>query len=66
MRSAASDIWPHLSQTATTEIERPVHRNALADAMYPKPKPAPTNYYRESLLKGLRELNARTRERRKL
>lgn len=64
--SAASDIWPNLPQQGeASEVERRVHRNALAEAMYPKPKPKPTNPYRESLLRGLRELNARARERRR-
>jgi hypothetical protein len=55
----ANQIWPNLPQSTRSEVERPVHRNALAEAMYPRPKPKPTNPYRESLLKGLRELNAR-------
>ena len=65
--TAAEALYGHLPQGTPSEVERkqPVHRNGLAEALYPRPKPAPTNYYRESLLRGLRELNARTRERRR-
>jgi hypothetical protein len=65
MANAAGQIWPHLPQDTPSEAERPVQRNALAEAMYPRPKPAPINPYRESLLRGLRELNTRIRERRR-
>jgi hypothetical protein len=34
---------------------------SLAEAMWPRPKPKPPNPYRESLLRGLRELNAQRR-----
>jgi hypothetical protein len=61
--TASEALYPHLTKQSS-EVERPIHRNALAEAMYPPPKQAPTNYYRDSLLKGLRELNARSRERR--
>lgn len=62
--TAAEALYPHLTKQSS-EVERPVHRNALAEAMYPRPKLKPTNPYRESLLKGLRELNTRMRERRR-
>ena len=64
--SAAGQIWPHLPQGTPSEVERrqPVHRNA-AEAMYPRPKIRPPNPYRESLLRNLRDLNARLRERRR-
>jgi hypothetical protein len=57
--SAAGQIWPHLTnQSPEVERRQPVASD-LATAMYPRPKPKPTNHYRESLLRGLRELNAR-------
>jgi hypothetical protein len=62
--TASEALYPHLTKQSD-EVERPVHRNALAEALYPRPKPAPTNYYRESLLRGLRELNAKVKERRR-
>jgi hypothetical protein len=34
-------------------------RGDLADALHPRPKAKPPNPQRESLLRGLRELNAR-------
>ena len=58
--TAAEALYGHLTKQSE-EVERRVHRNALAEAMWPRPKPAPTNPYRESLLRGLRELNARLR-----
>ena len=61
--SAANQIWPHLPQSQPSEAERPVHRNALAEALYPRPKPAPTNYRRDLLLKNMREYNAARLER---
>lgn len=51
-------------QSDEDERREPV-QGSLATAMYPRPKPTPTNPYRESLLRNLRELNARTRERRR-
>jgi hypothetical protein len=63
--SAAGQIWPHLPQSPASEVERRQTRSSdLAKAMYPRPKIKPTNPYRESLLRNLRELNARIRERR--
>ncbi len=60
----AEALYGHLTKQSD-EVERrePVH-GSLAEAMYPRPKPTPTNPYRESLLRNLRELNARIRERR--
>ncbi len=63
--TASEALYPHLTkQSGEVERRQPVHSD-LAKAMYPGPKIAPTNPYRESLLKGLRELNARMRERRR-
>jgi hypothetical protein len=58
--TAAEAMYGHLTKQSG-EVERPVHRNALAEAMYPGPKPAPTNPRRDLLLKNLREHNARRR-----
>jgi hypothetical protein len=56
--SAAGQIWPHLPSAARPERAQTGPR--LADAMYPRPHPKPpTNSDRESLLRGLRELNAK-------
>jgi hypothetical protein len=60
--SAANQIWPNLPQSTPSEVERETQASPLARSMYPRPKPTPTNPYRESLLKNLRELNARIRE----
>ena len=58
MASAASQIYPHLPQGTSSEVERkqPIQSN-LATAMYPGPKPKPTNPRRDLLLKNLREHN---------
>ena len=62
--TAAEAIYGHLPQSDyVAKGER--EASSLAQAMWPRPKPKPTNPYRESLLKGLRELNARMRERRR-
>jgi hypothetical protein len=58
--TASEAMYPHLTKQSS-EVERPVHRNALAEAMYPRPKPKPTNQYRDLLLKNLREHNSRRR-----
>ena len=64
--SAANQIWPHLAQPSEVGREpQETRASPLARSMYPRPKPTPTNPYRESLLRGLRELNARMRERRR-
>jgi hypothetical protein len=62
MASAAGQIWPHLPQGKPSEVEREPQASPLARAMYPRPKTRPTNPYRESLLRNLRELNARLRK----
>jgi hypothetical protein len=53
--SAAQALYGHLpgQQDYVAKQQRP----SLAEAMYPRPKPKPPNPYRESLLRGLRELN---------
>jgi hypothetical protein len=57
MPSAAGQIWPHLPQSPASEVERrETQASSLARAMYPGPKIKPTNPYRESLLRGLREV----------
>ena len=58
-------MYGHLPHANYYEAKQQDHKGSLAELMYPKRKPAPTNYYRESLLRGLRELNAQMRERRK-
>jgi hypothetical protein len=58
--SAAAALYPNLPSAAPAPPQRQQPR--LADALYPslapKPKP-PTNSARDSLLRGLRELNAK-------
>lgn len=58
--TAAAAIFPHLK--IGTPERRPERNQSIAETMWPtlgpQPKP-PTNPYRESLLRGLRELNAR-------
>jgi hypothetical protein len=61
----AAAIWPHLAGDRPAPRETSRQTSQLAASMYPKlapPKPQPRNYYRESLLKNLRELNARHRQ----
>ena len=58
-------MYGHLPHDNYYEAKQQDHKGSLAEVMYPRPKPTPTNPYRESLLKGLRELNARMRERRR-
>jgi hypothetical protein len=57
----AEALYPHLTKQSD-EVERrePVH-GSLAEALYPRPKPTPTNPRRDLLLKNLREHNARMR-----
>jgi hypothetical protein len=63
MPSPAQTIWPHLAKGEERPEQVRVQTSPLAQAMYPR-KTKPTNPYRESLLKGLKELNARLRARR--
>jgi hypothetical protein len=53
--TAAEALFPHLP--GREEYVAKQQRPSLAEAMWPRPKPKPPNPYRESLLRGLRELN---------
>jgi hypothetical protein len=58
--TAAEALYGHLpsqKDNAAKQQQRP----SLAEAMWPRPKPKPPNPYRESLLRGLRELNNKGR-----
>lgn len=58
-------LWPQLPTSTPTEVEQR-RAGSLAQAMYgPRPQTKPTNPHRESLLRGLRELNARIDARRR-
>jgi hypothetical protein len=58
--SAAGQIWPHLRQGTPEPVEQQQREpNSVAAAMYPRPAKPPSNPYRESLLRGLKELNAK-------
>jgi hypothetical protein len=60
--TAAGQIWPHLPSAARPERAQTGPR--LSEAMYPRPQPKPpTNSDRDSLLRGLRELNRKIDER---
>jgi hypothetical protein len=67
-RSAAEALFPHLKSQTPQEraVRQPLRTsNPIAQAMWPSlapPKPQPRNYYRESLLRNLREINARHRQ----
>jgi hypothetical protein len=63
--TAAEAIYGHLPHQSDYVAKSEREASPLATSMYPRPKVKPPNYYRESLLQGLRELNARTRERRR-
>jgi len=54
MPNAAKQVYPHLPSGARPEVQQ--RTPSLAEAMYGRPPP--TNPYRESLLRGLKELNA--------
>jgi len=59
----AAQIWPHLAKEREPSRERQRPISPLAAAMYPAHVPKPKPYYddRASLLKALREINARGR-----
>jgi hypothetical protein len=60
--SAAQALYGHLKTGTPDVVERRRELSSVADAMYSHlrpPPPTPTNPYRESLLRGLRELNAK-------
>jgi hypothetical protein len=60
--TAAQALFPHLRQGTPDPVEQQRPASSLAQSMFsslaPKPKPPP-NYSRESLLRNLRELNAK-------
>jgi len=51
--TAAQALYGHLR--SAERPERSQSGPSLADAMYPRPKPPPRDYYREAMLRGLRE-----------
>ena len=54
--TAAEALYGHLPRAERPERTRP--QSSLADALYPRPKPKPSDPYRESLLRHLKEANA--------
>jgi hypothetical protein len=56
--TAAEAIYGHLPSGSSTEVEQR-RASSLGEAMWPRPKPKPPNPYRESLLRHLKEANAR-------
>jgi hypothetical protein len=62
--SAAQALYGHLKSGMRDVVERRDQPTSIADALYPRPQPAPTNWHRELLLKHLRELNMRNEGRR--
>jgi hypothetical protein len=53
-------IWPHLPSGTPPIVQGRREPSSVAAAMYPRPQPKPpTNSDRESLLRGLKELNAK-------
>ena len=59
--TAAESMYGHLPHDNYYEAKQQDHKGTLAELMYPKPKPKPTNPRRDLLLKNLREHNARRR-----
>jgi hypothetical protein len=62
-KSVAASLYPHLKNDTRVVFEQRQH-GTIADAMYAHlrpPAPKPPNPWRDSLLKNLRELNARLR-----
>jgi hypothetical protein len=51
--TAARQIWSNLPSAERAEQSQ--SGPSLATAMYPRPKPPPRDYYREAMLRGLRE-----------
>jgi hypothetical protein len=63
-RSAAASLYPHLKSGTPEPMQQRERSGTVADAMYAHlrpPAPKPPNPWRDSLLKHLRELNARHR-----
>jgi hypothetical protein len=62
--TAAAALWPNLPRGTPEPVQRSERNESVAAAMYPRPQPKPpTNSDRESLLRGLRELNRKIDER---
>jgi hypothetical protein len=57
--SAAASIYPHLPSDKPVAPSLTGRTESVASAMYPRPKAKPLNPHRESLLRGLKELNAK-------
>jgi hypothetical protein len=57
--TAAEALYPHLPHQSDYVAKG--ETSSLAQAMWPRPKPKPTNPRRDLLLKNLREHNARRR-----
>jgi hypothetical protein len=55
--TAAAALYPNLPKGERPERAQTGPR--LSEAMYPRPPKPPSNPYRESLLRGLKELNAK-------
>ena len=53
-------LWSHLPSQArdVADWAKREHTESVSDAMYPRPKPKPSDPYRDALLKNLREANA--------
>jgi hypothetical protein len=60
--TAAEALYGHLPRQQEYVVKQDDRRETLAQKMYRRPKPAPLNPYRESLLRCLKEANARVRE----
>jgi hypothetical protein len=61
-RSVAEALYPHLRSQVPEPKQRLRTSNPIAQAMWPSlapPKPQPRDYYRDSLLRNLKEINAR-------
>jgi hypothetical protein len=60
--TAAGQIWPHLRQGTPEPVEQQQRNESVASAMWPsrnaQPK-SPQHSDRDSLLRGLKELNAK-------
>ena len=59
--TAAEALYGHLPHQSDYVAKGEREASTLAQSMWPKPKPKPTNPQRDLLLKNLREHNARRR-----
>jgi hypothetical protein len=62
----AGQIWPHLQADRPVARDQPRQTSPAAARLYPNlvpSKPPPFNPHRESLLRNLRDLNARSNAR---